>query len=83
MPDTTTCAVIVILTECTPQLSEQLAMGELDAAWHGCLEILGRMSNGHSLAGQYIHSIKTLRDRTQVLSGMTALECSIPITAPR
>ncbi|SMR58222.1 unnamed protein product [Zymoseptoria tritici ST99CH_1E4] len=64
-----TCAVIVILTECTPRLVRRLAVGELDAAWSACLEVLENMGSGHSLPGQYIHSLKVLRSRGRMRSG--------------
>jgi hypothetical protein len=76
LSDIITCAVIIILTEHTPQLVQHLAAKELDAAWCGCLEILGHMSGGHSLAGQYLHSLKALRQRSQAMLGTSLLESS-------
>lgn len=69
LSDIITCAVIVILTECTPRLVRRLAVGELDAAWSACLEVLENMGSGHSLPGQYIHSLKVLRSRGRMRSG--------------
>ncbi|KAM0721308.1 hypothetical protein Q7P37_003596 [Cladosporium fusiforme] len=65
----TTCAVIIVLTESTPSLARHLVAEELDRAWRDCLETLTRMNTSHALAGQYMNSLKALRQRSQATQG--------------